>query len=52
MKACGVGLVLVIVGMMATVVGWGMHGYWSFVAGLTHHPVTTETALQYAEFCL
>jgi hypothetical protein len=52
MKTCCAGLGLVLAGLMATFMGWGLHGYWSFVAGFAHHPVPRETALQYAEFCL
>ena len=52
MKTCCVGLGLVLVGFMATVVGFGQHSYWSFVAEHTFHTVTRETALQNAEFSL
>lgn len=52
MKTCCVGLGLVLAGLMATVVGFGQHSYWSFVAGFAHHPVPRETALQYAELSL
>lgn len=52
MKSCCVGLGLVLVGFMATVVGFGQHSYWSFVAEHALRTVTRETALQNAEFSL